>query len=106
MCVQLEVLVTRDNATVRRVRSRNLAPVIFCSPSTRRLRRTRAHWRRWTCENDRCSRTGQHLLALRCRATRTRGFILSRAMGDEAVDAENEVLEMTGENGEGAGIAK
>jgi len=27
-------------------------------------------------------------------------------MGDEAVDAENEVLEMTGENGEGAGIAK
>ena len=81
--------------------------MIFYFPSTRRSRRTRPYRRRWTRENDRCSWSGQqHLLALRRRATRTRGFIGSGGMEDEAVDAENRVLAATGENSEEAGIAR
>ena len=41
----------------------------------KRIPRRGAYRRRWTRENDRCSRSGQHLLALRRRTTHTRGFI-------------------------------
>ena len=92
---------------MRRARGPNLALVVFYFPPTRRSRRTRAYRRRWTRENDRCNRSGQqYLLALRRRATRTRGFIGSGGMEDEAVGADNRVLAATGENGQEAGIAR
>ena len=72
----------------------------------KRMPRRGAYRRRWTRENDRCSRSGQHLLALRRRTTHTRGFIGSGGMEHEATDSENQVLAATGENSEEAGIAR